>query len=108
MAHINQYVEREKVMTIHPLFRFLLSKVGQKWDDIFSEALKRLDKHDPVFWLVDLDFEDGEYGIVRIGESSYYSKLTVKNGLLIKADENAMAPAKSCTCCTHTFNGKPY
>ena len=91
-----------------PLFRFLLSKVGQKWDDIFSEAVKRLDQQEPVFWMVDLDFDVGANGVVRLGESSYYSKLTVKNGLLIKADENSVPPAKSCTCCTHTFNGKPY
>lgn len=91
-----------------PLFKFLLSKAGQPWDDVFSEAVSRIDKQDPVFWLVDLDFEPGDCGVVRMGESSCYSKLTVKDGLLIKADENALPPAKSCTCCTYTFNGKPY
>ncbi len=91
-----------------PLFRFLLSKVGQNWDDVFSEAVSRLDKQEPVFWLVDLNLENNDDGVVRIGEHSYYSKLTVKDGLLTRADEAAEAPAKSCTCCTHTFNGKPY
>ena len=66
-----------------PLFKFLLSKVGQKWDDVFSEAVKRLDKQDPIFWLVDLDFQRGVKGLVNIGEASYYSKLTVVDGVLV-------------------------
>ena len=91
-----------------PLFKFLLSRVGQNWDAVFSEAVHRLDKQDPVFWLVDLQFQVGEQGVVRLGESSYYSKLTVQNDLLIVAVPGAVVPAKSCTCCTHTFNGIPY
>ena len=91
-----------------PLFKFLLSKVGQTWDDVFSEAVSRLNKQDPVFWLVDLNYEAGQTPTVRIGESSYYSRLTVEDGILIKADPNAAIPAKTCTCCTHTFNGVVY
>ena len=91
-----------------PLFRFLLSRVGCDWDEVFSEAVQRLDKQEPIFWMVDLHFKAGEYGFVNIGESAHYSKLTVINGVLVIADENAIAPPKSCTYCTHTFNGKPY
>lgn len=90
-----------------PLFRFLLSKVGSDWDEVFSEAIKRLDKTDPVFWLVDIHGTDGQC-VVRIGESSYYSGLTVQDGILVKVDETALPPAKRCTCCTHTFNGVAY
>ncbi len=91
-----------------PLFKFLLSRLGRNWDEVFSEALQRLDKQEPIFWLVDLHFKEGDYGIVRIGESSYYSKLTVQNDLLALADAEATAPDKRCTCCTHTFNGIAY
>ena len=91
-----------------PLYKFLLSRVGQKWDDVFSEAVGRLDKHDPIFHLVDLNYKDREDEIVRIGENSYYSKLTVKNGLIILANENAAVPVKLCVCCTYTFNGVAY
>ncbi|MBS1586493.1 MAG: hypothetical protein JSS82_13210 [Bacteroidetes bacterium] len=91
-----------------PLFRFLLSRVGRNWDEVFSEAVQRLDKQEPIFWIVDLHFEQGDYGVVRIGESSHCSKLTVQNDLLVIADPEATAPAKSCTCCTHTFNGIAY
>ena len=31
-----------------PLVRFLKSRVGQKWDDIYSEALRVLDRRSPV------------------------------------------------------------
>ena len=91
-----------------PLFKFLLSRVGRNWDTIFSEAVSRLDKQEPIFYLVDLQFKQGDYGVVRIGESSYYSKLTVQDDLLIIADPDATAPAKLCTCCTHAFNGTAY
>ena len=32
-----------------PLFKFLLSKCGQAWDDVYSEAVKRLDRSEPIF-----------------------------------------------------------
>jgi len=91
-----------------PLFKFLLSKVGQPWDDVFSEAVSRLDKKEAIFWMVDINFKEGQNATMCIGESSYYSKLTVVDGILVKADSNTVTPPKTCTCCTHTFNGVPY
>lgn len=91
-----------------PLFKFLLSHVGHNWDKIFSEAVGRLDKRAPIFWQVDIHFRKGDSGIVRIGGNSYYSKLTVVDDMLVLADPTAEAPARSCTCCTHSFNGVPY
>lgn len=91
-----------------PLFKFLLSKVGQQWDDVFSEAVSRLNDRKPIFWMVDLHYEPGQRTIVAIGEGSCYSKLTVVDGILVKADENATPDEKGCTCCTHTFNGVVY
>lgn len=91
-----------------PLYRFLLSKVGHNWDDVFSEAVSRLDKQEPVFRLVDLHYHTGMPGTVRLGENSYYTRLTVHDGILVVADPHAQPPEKRCTCCTWTFNGVPY
>jgi hypothetical protein len=90
-----------------PLFRFLLSKVGQEWDAIYSEAVARLDRSEPILWLVALRQAD-EQDYVRTGESSYFSGLRVDpNGTLQivnpKVDAGSLAPL--CKCCTHTFNG---
>ena len=93
-----------------PLFRFLLSKVGQPFDDIFSEASSRLDHTDPIFWLVAKQ-EHLRQPFVRIGESSYYSGLYIDDeGLLQRVDPNLTAKSMTplCTCCTHTFNGTPF
>lgn len=92
-----------------PLFRFLLSRVGKPWSDTFAEAQRRLDKPDPIHWMVrGLDDLDEPY--VRLSESSYWSKLYVDNdGVLRKVDPNfgpENFPTPTCTCCTHSFNGK--
>lgn len=90
-----------------PLFKFLLSKVGQPWSQVHSEAVSRLDKSEPIYWLVALR-EDERQNYVRIGESSYYSGLYVdQQGLLQKVcpsiGPSSLVPL--CKCCTHTFNG---
>jgi hypothetical protein len=93
-----------------PLFRFLLSRVGDDWDDVYRAALSRLDREEPIFWLVARSVPD-RMPQVRIGESSYYSGLYVdENNRLAVVDpllrvEN-MEP--SCACCTHTFNGMTF
>ncbi len=91
-----------------PLFRFLLNKVGCLWNDVFSEAIKRLDKPEPIYWMVSLDHtEKREY--VRIGDSSYYSQLYIdEKGYLQKVNssfEKGNIPIY-CFCCTYTFNGE--
>lgn len=90
-----------------PLFRFLLSKVGQPWDKVFSQANARLDRPEPVFWMVALHENDkDEY--VRIGESSYYSGLWVDEAGLLQKVNPQLTPEQmkpGCDCCTHTFNG---
>ena len=90
-----------------PLFRFLLSKVGRPWDQVFSEANPRLDRSEPVFWMVALH-ESDKKASVRTDESTYYSGLWVDEaGLLQKVNpqltHEQMKPF--CDCCTHTFNG---
>lgn len=93
-----------------PLYRFLLSKVGQQWDDVFSEAIARLDNPEPIFWMVALNGADRR-DIVRTGESSYFSGLFVDDdGLLqrVNPDLSIEDMEPKCPCFTHTFNGERY
>ncbi|SBS34064.1 hypothetical protein MSP8887_02083 [Marinomonas spartinae] len=90
-----------------PLFKFLLSKVGDKWSDVHSEAVSRLDQEEPIFWMVAKDFDSAEE-YVRIGDNSYYSGLFINDhGILCivnpELTEDSLKP--SCSCCTHTLNG---
>lgn len=90
-----------------PLFRFLLSLVGGHWNQIFSEALSRLDCPDPLFWMVAIQ-EDERSDIVRLGESSYFNGLYVDEQNLLQIVNPELKAADmtpSCQCCTHTFNG---
>jgi hypothetical protein len=90
-----------------PLFRFLLSKIGSEWSVVYSEAVSRLDRPDPIFWLVALRPEE-EHEYVRTGESSYFSGLRVDERGLLQVVNPAVGPgslAPLCKCCTHTFNG---
>lgn len=93
-----------------PLFRFLLSRVGGRWEQIFSEAVARLDRPDPLFWMVAIR-EDERKDIVRLGESSYFNGLYVDEQNLLQIvdpDLKAENMTPSCQCCTHTFNGVPF
>ena len=93
-----------------PLFKFLLSKVGSDWNDVFSEAVSRLDKAEPIFWIVAKEYDLKE-DYVRVGESTYFSgmyvddlgKLQLTNPSLNITDLKPI-----CSCCTHTFNGKVF
>ncbi|HEX8697420.1 MAG TPA: hypothetical protein VF815_01155 [Myxococcaceae bacterium] len=97
-----------------PLFKFLLSSVGRNWDEVYREAVARLDREEPIFWLVALQEKDRQ-PFVRMGESTYYSGLFVDDANLLQVVDpsvtvETMVP--SCGCCTHTFNGvrftRPY
>ncbi len=90
-----------------PLYKFLLSKVGQDWDKIHSEAISRLDKEEPIYYLVARN-ETEKRDTVMCGESSRYSGLYVdENNLLQKVNPELTNEMlyPSCDCCTHTFNG---
>lgn len=93
-----------------PLFRFLLSKVGQDWGSVYSEAVARLDKEEPIFRLVALHKEDRQ-AYVRTGESSCFSGLCVDDDnrlALVDPDLTVEKMKPWCPCCTHTFNGKRF
>ncbi|MGH1416484.1 MAG: hypothetical protein ACRBB0_23540 [Pelagimonas sp.] len=91
-----------------PLFRFLLSRVGQDWDPVFSEAVSRLDRPEPIFWLV-AEQDNDRRDVVRLGESSYYSGLYVDAGGILNIVDPTITSERiqpQCPCCTHSFNGK--
>jgi hypothetical protein len=90
-----------------PLFRFLISRVGKPWDEIYAEAKSRLDTVDPIFWLV-ARTETERSDFVRVGESSYFSGLFVDDQGFLRLVNPGLRPQDmkpSCTCCTHTLNG---
>ncbi|UDF31478.1 UNVERIFIED_ORG: hypothetical protein LHK14_09180 [Roseateles sp. XES5] len=93
-----------------PLFRFLLSRVGDDWDAVFAEAVGRLDKAEPIFWMVARS-EAEKKPFILIGEHSYYSGLFVDEGnrlRLVDPDLRVEHMEPGCACCTHTFNGAPF
>ena len=95
-----------------PLYRFLLSKIGKNWDDIFSEAVSRLDKKEPIFYMVenvnDLSLRN-KSDYFYTDESTIYSKLVIdEDNILQFKNKNLVNEdfTPSCNCCTFTFNGK--
>lgn len=108
--HQSMHGRKQRGLDYTPLFRFLLSKVGCEWDTVYSQAVSRLDRPDPIFWLVARSpHERREY--VRVGESTYFSGLYVdEQGVLRKVNPELHVEHlyPFCSCCTHTFNGKPF
>lgn len=101
--------KKQRGVDYTPLFKFLLSKVGQNWDSVYSEAISRLDKKDPIFWMVYTNLNAEMKDSFRAGESSQYSCLFVDdNNILQLVNPNLSINdfKPSCHCCTHTFNGK--
>ena len=90
-----------------PLFKFLLSRVGQDWSQTLSEAQSRLDKTEPIFHMM-VDKVDGVEGYFRWGNSFYNTLYVDDNNKIQKVDPNVSVNdiKPYCDCCTHTFNGK--
>lgn len=97
-----------------PLFRFLQSRVGKPWEPTYTEAKSRLDKEDPIWWIVRRPELDDHYSVSttrlrRVGESSYYTGLHVVDGIL-EVEDKTVGPKDVqdsiyCLCCTYTLNG---
>jgi hypothetical protein len=90
-----------------PLFRFLLSKVGADWDDVYAEAAARLDRPDPIFWLVARQERDRR-DVVGVGDNTYFSGLYVDDDNRLRVVNPDVGPdtmSPTCACCTHTLNG---
>ncbi len=93
-----------------PLFKFLISGVGRDWDEVYGEAVRRLDSPEPIFWLVARN-EAEKAAVVRATENTCFSGLFIdENNRLAVVDPDLrvenMVP--SCACCTHSFNGTPF
>lgn len=105
---------KQRGLDYTPLFRFLLSRVGQDWDKVHSEAVARLDRPDPIFWMVAPRPEDRKR-YFRCGEASFFSGLFVTEDNLLALVDPDLGPdgiMPFCACCTHTLNGnrltRPY
>jgi hypothetical protein len=93
-----------------PLFRFLLARVGSPWPEVEAEAVRRLDRRDPIDWIVATE-ESRRQPYVRTGESSYFSGLFVDDDAVLRVVDPTVGPSSlepTCGCCTHTFNGVPF
>jgi hypothetical protein len=101
---------KQRGLDYTPLFKFLLSKCGQPWNAVHAEATARLDRQEPIFWLVALPgHERNSY--VRLGESSYYSGMYVDDAGILQLVDPSLGPSSltpTCKCCMHTFNGVPF
>jgi hypothetical protein len=107
ITRASMHGKKQRGLDYTPLFRFLLSKVGQDWADVHSEACSRLDREEPIFWLVARS-EEERWELVRIGESSYYSGLFVDENDILRQVNPKLGPGDlpvTCTCCTYTLNG---
>lgn len=110
MKAAGPHAGRRRGLDYTPLFRFLLSRIGENWDEVYGEAVSRLDRPDPIFWMV-ARTDDEKRPFVGIGESSYYSGLFVDAGnrlALVDPHLRVEQMEPSCACCTHTFNGVPF
>jgi hypothetical protein len=109
-THKSMHGKIRRGLDYTPLFRFLLSKVDSSWDEVYSEAVSRIDKPDPIFWMVALEpHERKDYFLS--GESTYYSGLYVdEKGRLqiVNPDLGPSSLTPFCACCTHTFNGSVF
>ncbi len=93
-----------------PLFKFLISKVGKDFEETLHEAISRLDRKDPIYWIVAIN-ENDKREYVRTGESTYFSGLFVDGrGVLqfVNPELTAKDMKPFCNCCTHTLNGKVF
>ncbi|PTT86751.1 hypothetical protein DBR42_13080 [Pelomonas sp. HMWF004] len=107
LARLPMHGRLRRGLDYTPLFRFLLSKVGEDWNAVHAEAVSRLDRSEPIFWLVARGPSE-ERDCVRIGESSYFSGLKIDSEGRLQRVNPALGPeslAPDCKCCTHTFNG---
>ena len=106
----SMHSRRRNGLDYTPLFKFLLSRVGADWVATHREALSRIDREEPITWMV-AENKDSASPYFRYGESSYFSSLFVDgDGKLAIVDPTVTKDSLTpyCSCCTHTFNGHPF
>ncbi len=93
-----------------PLYRFLLSKVGQDWAPVEKEAIARIDDPERLYGMVAVEPGEDE-PVFLCCENSYFQRLYVDAaGKLAFLDPNVTIDRMwpTCECCTHTLNGEPF
>ena len=104
--------KRKKGYDYTPLYRFLHSKVGQDWNEIYSEAKSRLDKTDPIFYIVEKPntpytrLASSPKDIARVGEGTYWHTMYIDENKTLQFKNKEATIKASCNCCTHTLDGK--
>lgn len=100
----------ERGLDYTPLYKFLLSKVGEDWSNIYNSIVNRVEDKDTIFWMV-ARFKTDKKDIVRVDESTYYSGLFIDEDNILRKVRPELRNEDlypSCPCCTHSFNGKPF
>lgn len=90
-----------------PLYKFLLTKVGEKWDEVYSEAVSRIDQEYPIFNMVAI-LESERCESFSDGGFAHYSGMYVDENGLLQLVNPSLHPNDIkpwCTCCTFSLNG---
>ena len=77
-----------------PLYRFLISRVGDGWSDIHSQAVARLDREEPIWHLVARSPQEEE-ALVRLGPSSFFNGLFVDDDNCLQLVDPTLTVDKS-------------
>lgn len=90
-----------------PLFRYLLSRVGDPWDDIYAYVKPRLNTTEPIWHIVSQPGIPASRGsFFCLGEGSYWSRLWIDDeGRLQRVDPTQANAEPGCWCHTYSFNG---
>lgn len=104
------FANNKRGLDYTPLFKFLLTKIGCEWDKVYSLVKPRLDKTEPIFWMVSLN-ADNKKDYIRIGESTFYSGLFVDENGILQISNPSFNPSSindkhNYNFETNSFNGK--
>ncbi len=64
-----------------PLYRFLMSKEGYNFDEVYSEAVSRVDNKMRIF---DIIKTASAFPVVRIGDGTYYHTMYIDKDKILK------------------------
>ena len=64
-----------------PLYKFLLFKVGRKWDEVYSEAIARLDKKNQFFGWLQFTIKIVKITFVQVNPATSVACMLMRKGL---------------------------
>ena len=89
-----------------PLFRYLLSRVGDLWEDIYTYVKPRLNTTEAIWIMVSRSGYPQESSYFCLSEGSYWSQLWIDDeGRLQRVDPTQANASPGCWCHTYSFNG---